>query len=122
MEVARAGAENLLRGQFESFFPPPVTMVMASGIVVPIALPAKDWEYVALAKMFPAVAIVIAQTARGLQEGKTLDEIKIYPQDIDAGSMISPDLFLKNSPFGLTQMDAKEIGRVIREARAREGR
>jgi hypothetical protein len=55
-------------------------------------------SYPSLAKMFPAVAVVIAQTARGVQQGKTLDEIKVDPQEIEAGSRISPDLFLKNSP------------------------
>jgi hypothetical protein len=56
-------------------------------------LKAKGRDYVALAKMFPAVAVVIAATAQALQQGKTLDEIKVYPQGIEAGTMISPDLF-----------------------------
>jgi hypothetical protein len=122
MEIARPDAEILMRGQFQSFLSGPTVMVITTGVVAPIALPAKGWEYVALAKMFPALAVVITATAQGLQQGKTLDEIKVYPQDIEAGTMISPDLFLKNAPFGITQMDYKEIDRVIRAARAREAR
>jgi hypothetical protein len=121
MEIAGVGGEILMRGQFQSFFPPPPVTVIASGVVAPIALPTKGWEYVALAKMFPAVAVVITATTQGLQQGKTLDEIRIYPQDIEAGTMISPDLFLKNAPFGMTEMDYKEMGQVIRAARAHDG-
>ena len=120
MEIAGAGGEILMRGQFQSFLPAPTFMVITSGVVAPIALPAKGWEYVALAKMFPAVAVVITATTQGLQQGKTLDEIKVYPQNIEAGNIISPDLFLKNAPFGMTQMDYKQIDRVIRAAQARE--
>ena len=122
MEIARPDAEILMRGQFQSFLSGPAVMFAFGGVVAPIALPAKGWEYVALAKMFPAVAIVLTTTAQGLQQGKTLDEIKVYPQDIEAGTLISPDLFLKNAPFGITQMDYKEIERVITAARAREAR
>ena len=114
MEIVGASGEILMRGQFQSFLPAPTVMVIVPGFVAPIAMPAKGWEYVALAKMFPAVAIVIAATTQGLQQGKTLDQIKVYPQDIEAGTMISPDLFLKNNPFGMTQMNYKEIDRVIR--------
>jgi hypothetical protein len=119
--IATATGQDVMRGQFEASFPPPVTTIYASGFVIPVALPAKDWEYVALARMFPAAAVVVTETVLGLQAGKTLDEIKIYPHDIDAGALISPDSFLKSSPFGMTQMSSEEIGRVIREARAREG-
>ena len=118
MEIARPGTEILMRGQFQSYFSGPTFMVIGGGIVAPIALPAKDWEYVALAKMFPAVAIVITTTTQGLQQGKTLDQIKVYPQDIEAGNIISPDLFLKNSPFGITQISRSVIDSVIRACRA----
>jgi len=121
VEIARPDAEILMRGQFQSFLPSPTVVVIASGVVVPIAMPAKDWEYVALAKMLPAIAIVITTTTQGLQRGKTLDEIKVYPKDIEAGNMISPDLFLKDAPFGITQIDRKEMGRVIQAAKAGRG-
>jgi hypothetical protein len=120
MEITSADGETLMRGQLQSFLSAPMVMVPAAGgVMVPVALPFEAQEYVALAKMFPAVAVVIAATTQGLQQGKTLDEIKVYPQDIEAGTMISPDLFLKNAPFGMTAMDYEEMGRVIRAARAR---
>ena len=118
MEIARPDAAVLMRGQFQSYLSSPTFMVIGGGVVAPIALPAKDWEYVALAKMFPAVAIVITTTTQGLQQGKTLDQIKVYPQDIEAGNIISPDLFLKNSPFGITQISHSVIDSVIRASRA----
>jgi len=122
MDIASAGGEILMRGQFQSFLPGPNFMVIMPGVVAPIFLPAKGWEYVALAKMFPAVAVVITKTAQGLQEGKTLDKIKVYPHDIEAGNIISPDLFLKNAPFGMTQIDYQEIKRAIKTSQAREDR
>jgi hypothetical protein len=122
MEIAPPDAEIVMRGQFQSFFSSPTVMVIVPGFVAPIGLPSKGWEYVALAKMFPAVAVVITTTTQGLQQGKTLEEIKVYPQDIEAGTMISPDLFLKNNPFGITQMNYKEIDRAIRTAQACERR
>jgi hypothetical protein len=122
MEIAPSGGGTLMRGQFQSYLSAPTFMVITSGVVAPVSLPAGDWEYVALAKMFPAVAVVIAATTQGLQQGKTLDEIKVYPKDIEAGNIISPELFLKDAPFGMTEMDYKEMGRVIRAARQREQR
>ena len=120
MDVTPAGGTTLMRGQFQSFLPGPTVMVPAGGgIMIPVALPSKHQEYVALAKMFPAIAVVIAITTQGLQQGKTLDEIKVYPKDIEAGTMISPDLFLENAPFGMTALDYAEIGRVVTAAKAR---
>jgi hypothetical protein len=122
MEIVRTRGEVLMRGQFQSSLPAPTFTYIGGGVVAPIALPAKDWEYVALAKMFPAVAVVITATTQGLQQGKTLDEIKVYPRDIEAGTTISPDLFLKNAPFGMTQMHYSDIERVISAARIRGNR
>ena len=124
MEIVSANGAILLRGQFRSYLSGPAFVVITTGVVVPVALPAEGWEYVALAKMFPATALVTAATTQGLQQGKTLDKIRIYPQDIEAGNIISPDLFLKSAPFGMSEMDYKEIARVIRAAQAageREG-
>jgi hypothetical protein len=119
MEIPAPSGEVLMRGEFQSYLAAPTVIVFASGVVVPISLPCSGQEYVALAKMFPAVAAVIATTAQGLQQGKTLDAIKVYPEDIEAGNIISPDLFLEHAPFGLTQIDHKEIDRVVKDAKAR---
>jgi hypothetical protein len=119
MEVAPPAGPILMRGQFESFVAPPTVMIMGGGYVVPVVLPFEGQEYVALSKLFPAVAVVIAATTQGLQQGKTLDEIRIYPKDIEAGTTIGPDLFLEKAPFGMTAMDYKDMRRVILEAKAR---
>ena len=122
MEIVGENGAILMRGQFRSYLSGPAFMVITSGVVMPVALPAEGWEYVALAKMFPVVAFVTALTTQGLQQGKPLDDIRIYPQDIEAGNIISADLFLQNAPFGMTQMDSKEIRQVIRASQAREDR
>jgi hypothetical protein len=122
MEIAPPDRAVLMRGQFESFVAPPVVMIYSSGLVIPVPVPSPGQEYVALAKMFPAVAVVIAATTQGLQQGKSLDAIKIYPSNIEAGNKISPDLFLKNAPFGMTQMDYKEIEKTMRASEARKSR
>jgi len=121
MEIVPPGGEALLRGQFQTFFPPPVFFLVVNGVMTPVAIPTKDWEYVALAKMFPAVAIVIAATTQGLQQGKTLDEIRIYPKDIEAGTLISPDLFLQDAPFGVRQMSSAEVRKAIKAAKTPDG-
>jgi hypothetical protein len=116
MEIASPGRPGLMRGQFEAFVPPPVVMIYSSGFVIPVPVPSPGQEYVALSKMFPAVAVVIAATTQGLQQGKTLDEIKIYPSRIEAGNTISPDLFLKKAPFGMKAMSYDEVRRAIEAA------
>lgn len=118
MEIAPPDRPVLMRGQFETFVPPPVVMVYSSGFVIPVPVPSKGQEYIALAKMFPAVAVVIAATTQGLQQGKSLDEIKIYPSKIEAGNTISPDLFLENAPFGMKAMSYDEVRRAIEAAQA----
>jgi hypothetical protein len=120
MEIAPPDGPVLMRGQFEASVPPPVAMIYSSGFVIPLPVPWDGQEYVALSKMFPAMAVVIAATTRGLQQGKTLDEIKIYPRTIEAGNTISPDLFLEKAPFGMTRMSYKEIEKTIRASQARE--
>jgi hypothetical protein len=119
MEIPGPSGEVLMRGAFQSYLAGPTVVVFASGVVVPISLPCSGQEYVALAKMFPAVAAVIATTAQGLQQGRTLDAIEVYPQDIEAGNIISPDLFLERAPFGLTRIDRQEIDRAVKDAKAR---
>jgi hypothetical protein len=121
MEIAPPDGPVLMRGQFETSVPPPVVVIYSSGFVIPVPVPSPRQEYVALSKMFPAMAVVIAATVRGLQQGKTLDEIKIYPRAIEAGNTISPDLFLEKAPFGMTRMNYKEIDKAISASQAHEG-
>jgi len=125
MEIVSDNGAILLRGHLRSFIAGPSYWTSTGNTVFPVARPAEGWEYVALAKMCPAVALVIAATTQGLQQGKTLDEIRIFPHDMDAGNSISgpvtviaADLFLENARFGMTEMDQKEIARVIQAAQA----
>jgi len=119
VQIVDADGTVLMRGELLSVCPPPTVMVFAPGIVAPIPVPAKDWEYTALAKMFPAVAVVIATATQSLQQGKTFDEIRVYPDAMMAGSVINPAWFLDKDPLKMTQMDYSEMYRVIRAARSR---
>jgi hypothetical protein len=110
MAIAPPGGNTLMRGQFQTFIPPPILMIYSGCFVVPVALPSESHEYVALRKMFPAVAVVIAATTQGLQQGKTLDEIRIYPKDIEAGTEIDPDLHNDPTNPGHMAVDACDQG------------
>ena len=72
----------------------------------------------ALGKIFPSVAAVIAATTQGLHQGKTLDRIKIDPKDIEAGTLIGPDLFLEHEAFGMKPITRREIDQAVQAARA----
>lgn len=60
---------------------------------------------VAISKMFPAMAVVITDTFEGLQQGKSLEEIKIYPNSMIVGGIIVPDMFLENNKYGMQPID-----------------
>jgi hypothetical protein len=63
-----------------------------------------DGDWAAASKMIPAVAIAINRTLVGLQQGKPLDQIEVFPDILSAGSVIMPDVFLEGSPYGISQL------------------
>jgi len=109
IEVGTADGLPLMRGSIESRYLPTVPVMAVPGIITPVATAFEGQEYDALARMIPAVAVACTRIASGLKEGKTLDEIAVYPSALDAGGLINPDVFLKGEPFGLRPLTSDEI-------------
>lgn len=93
----------LMKGELESRYLSAVTIILP-GVVgaLPTAFEGQEWT--AVVKMIPAVGIAITRTVAGLQEGKNLGEIVIYPESVAAGGLIVPDLFLRGSPYGISEL------------------
>lgn len=117
MEIIDAKNLVILRGQLESRYLAATTVILP-GIVGAIPTAWEGQQYVALAKMIPAVAVVMTRITQGLQQGKTLDAIDVYPDPLLAGGVISPDHFLEGKPYGLTKMQPDEIARIIKASTA----
>ena len=113
MEIIGANNSVIMRGQLESRYLTAI-LVILPGIVGAIPTGREGQEYVAIAKMIPAVAVVITRITQGLQQGKTLDAIDVYPDPLLAGGVISPDRFLQGKPYGLSEMQAGELARIIK--------
>lgn len=100
MEVVRPDQIKVMSAELEAAYLYVIPIIMP-GIVG--ALPTYTSPFVALSEMLPATAVVITKITLGLQEGKTLDNIEIYPEQGMAGGVIRPpNLFLKGHPFGIS--------------------
>jgi len=108
MEVGNLSGELLMKGALESRYLP-ATPIIFPGVVGVLPTAFKGQEWAALAKMIPAVAVAITKVAQGLQLGKGLDEIEIYPEALAAGGLINPDMFLRSSPFGLSELTSDDL-------------
>ena len=108
IEVRNADGRTLMRGEMESRYHPTVPIAVG-GVMSVVAIGGEGQEWVAAGKMIPAVAVAITRTMAGLQSGKALGEIEIYPESLAAGSVIMPDLFLRDSPYGLAQLTKSEL-------------
>jgi hypothetical protein len=100
------------RGMF--IIPDPSILRVLPGVVgvLPVALPDQEWS--AVARMIPAVAIAITRTMVGLQQGKELSQIEVYPEALAAGGVIVPGLFLRGSPYGISPLGREEFERARR--------
>lgn len=108
MEISDPANQLLMRGELESRYLP-ATPVVLPGIVGVLPTAFKGQEWAALVKMIPAVAVATTKVTQGLQLGKELGEIDIYPEALAAGGPINPDMFLRNKPFGLTELTADDL-------------
>ena len=106
------GNQALVRGQYETRYLKEVPIILP-GIVGVIPWPSTALQ--AISKMFPAMAVVITDTIEGLQQGKSLEEIKIYPDLLLVGGIIVPDIFLKNNKYGIKPMDYKVIAEILKK-------
>ena len=96
------GNKPLVRGQYETRYLETFPIILPD-VVGAIPLPSD--ALVAISKMFPAMAVVITDTVEGLQQGKSLEEIKIYQDPMIVGGIIVSDIFLKNNKYGMQPMD-----------------
>lgn len=108
MEIRDPANQLLMKGELESRYLP-ATPVVLPGIVgvLPTAFEGQEWA--ALVKMIPAVAVAITKVTQGLQQGKELGEIDVYPDALAAGGPINPDIFLRNTPFGLSELTTDDL-------------
>ncbi len=97
-----------MKGEFESRDLPTIPIILPGVVgVLPIGLEGQEWT--ALMKMIPAVAVAITKTIVGLQQGMELGKIEIYPDAHSSGGLIMPDLFLRGSPFGISQLTMEDL-------------
>ena len=115
MEIKRPDGTTLMRGALESRYLPTLTFMlptMPTGVVtLPTSFEGQEW--LAIRKMIPAMAIAITRVTSGLQSGKDLDSIEVYPDDLMAGAVIVPDSFLRGKPYGLSELTAKDIDTAV---------
>jgi len=112
MEVIQPDETTVMRGDFESRYMPMIPVIVP-GVVgaIPTRFEGQEWQ--ALSKIIPAVAVAITRVSGGLQAGKGLDEIKVYPDDLLAGGIIVPDSFLRGKPYGLLELTSEDISAAI---------
>ncbi len=106
LEINNSDGRALMKGEFESRYLPTAPAFLG-GTVTALAVPTEGW--VAAAKLIPSVAVAITKTIAGLQLGKGLSEIEIYPKAFAVGSVITPGYFLEGSPYGLAELTRDEL-------------
>lgn len=112
MEISRPDGTILMRGELESRYLPSIPIILPGVVgMLPTGFEGKEWQ--AIRKMIPAVAIAVTRVTSGLQSGKGLDSIEVYPEDLQAGGVIMPDSFLRGAPYGLSELTSEEISAAI---------
>lgn len=116
MEILRPDGSRVLSAEFQSRYLQTIPVIFP-GLVG--ALPGYNSALVAVSRMLPATAVVATRTAAGLQQGKALDSIAVYPDAMSAGGVISPpDIFLKDNPYGIRPLTAAALADIARQLRA----
>lgn len=111
LEISRPDQIKVMAAELQARYLHTVPIIMP-GLVG--ALPTYNSPVAALSEMLPATAVVITKTVLGLQQGRTLDNIEIYPDSGFAGGVISPPhLFLKGHPFGIYPLSNAELANIV---------
>jgi hypothetical protein len=101
-----------MRGELESRYLPTITVIVPGVVgIVPTGFEGQEWQ--AFRKMIPAVSVAITRITSGLQSGRGLDAIEVYPEDHQAGGVIMPDSFLKGEPYGLSELTAEDVTAAV---------
>jgi hypothetical protein len=112
MEINQPNSTTIMRGEFESRYMPAIPVIVPGVVgILPTGFEGQEW--VAFRKIIPAMSIAITRVIKGLQEGKGLDEIEVYPDDLQAGGFIMPDSFLRGKPYGLSELSSDDISAAI---------
>ena len=116
MEIFRPDHSRVMSAEFQSRYLRTIPVILP-GIVG--AIPGYNSALVAISQMLPATAVVVTKTAAGLQQGKTLDKITVYPNTGAAGGMIyPPSRFLKNHPYGIYPLTREALEDVAQQINA----
>lgn len=114
MEISRPDGSRVMAAELQSRYLLTIPPAMLAGDST--EMPTYNSPVVALARMVPATAAVATRIAAGLQQGKTLDEIAVYPHAVAAGSLISPPgYFLQGRPYGLKPLGSTETAEVAHQ-------
>lgn len=108
LEVYNVSDDLLLKGSLETRYMPMIPIILP-GIVgaLPTSFAGQEWG--AVVKMIPAVAVATTKIIQGLQQGQGLEQIKIYPDSLATGGIIIPDAFLKDNPYGLSELTVNDL-------------
>lgn len=113
MEIFSADQSRVMSAEFQSRYLRTIPIILP-GLVG--ALPGYNSALIALSQMLPATAVVVTKTAAGLQQGKTLDKIEVYPSTRGAGGLIyPPSLFLKGHPYGIYPLSKAALENVAQQ-------
>lgn len=107
LEIVRPDKVVVLRASVECSDLDMVTVPLG-GILTPIAVP-HGTESMAHAKLIPAMASLLASIAVGLQEGKTLEAITLFPDDIPRPPA---NYVLQHIKLGLTPLTKAETEEI----------
>lgn len=107
MEIVRPDRVVVMRGSVQCIDMAAVTIPLG-GILTPIAVP-HSTESMAHAKLIPAEASLLARIAMGLQEGKTLEAITVFPDEFQSPQA---DYVLQHIKLGLTPLTKAETEEI----------
>jgi len=114
LELCDINGNIFMQGELEARYMATIPFILPGVVgILPVFFSGQEWT--AVAKMIPAVAVAITKTVAGFQQGKELAEIAIYPDALAAGGVIMPDLFLKGSPYGISQLTQADYQYAIND-------
>jgi len=114
LELCDINGNIFMQGEFEARYLATIPFILPGVVgILPVSFSGQEWT--ATAKMIPAMAVAVTKTVAGLQQGKELGAIEIYPDVLAVGGVIMPDLFLKRSPYGISQLTPADFNAAIND-------
>lgn len=113
MRLIDQESNELMKGSLESRYMSATVPVPVDGVIADVALPVKGRDITALTKMIPATVVAATVILDGLKQGRTLDEIKVYPDVLATGSIVVPHVFIRDNAYGLSELTGEDFGRAM---------